>query len=86
MPLLIGLFYLCYEYLTVYTGSEILEFYVFNRAQPKETYLQAALMAIVVCFLLLALSAWSIRLKKSWLLGILSFLNFAQLINLLFYF
>ena len=71
MPLLIGLFYLCYEYLTVYAGSEILEFYVFNKAQPKETYLHAALIAIVVCFLLL---------------GILSFLNFAQLINLLFYF
>ncbi|MCG8321420.1 MAG: hypothetical protein MI921_18095 [Cytophagales bacterium] len=85
LPLLIGLFYLCHEYLMVYTNSETLEFYAFNDTDSRKKYLNSTMTGMVTCFVLFTLSVLSVRFKKSWLLLLLSLLNFSQLTYLLLY-
>lgn len=83
--LFITLFYLCYEYLTVYTNSETVEYYLFGNQGGREQYLASTLFGILICFLLLTLSALSIKWKKHWLFLVLIFFNFSQLTYLLFF-
>ena len=83
MPLLLGIFYLFYEYITVYTDSETIKFYLFNNIESREKYLNSTMSAILVCLVLLILSTLSVKWKKSWVLLLLCLANFSQLAYLL---